>query len=186
MKVNATHFEEIAPYPKDADDKYDVHVIIETPRNIRHKYALDDKLGIFKLKQTIAQGLQWPYDYGFVPQTLAPDGDPIDALFLCDEPTFTGCLVQARLVGVIRLSKNGEENDRLITCAQRMDGIAQTTDKYDDADDIPKEVMDSVCRFLIEYSEKQGNTIDFKGVVSRKKARQAIEQTHKAFKKRKK
>ena len=183
--INATHFEEIPPFPEDGDSKYTVHVVVETPRNIRHKYALDAKNGIFKLKQTIAEGLQWPYDYGFIPQTLADDGDPVDALFLCDEPTFTGCLVQARLVGSIQLDKNGETNDRLVTCAEQMDGITQSTDGYKDIGDIPKDVMDSLCRFLVEYSEEQGNQITFKGVVSRKKALDLIEKGRKKFKKRK-
>lgn len=183
--INATHFEQIPPFPEDPKDKHSVHVVVETPRNIRHKFALDPKNGIFKLKQTIAEGLQWPYDYGFIPQTLAPDGDPLDALFLCDEPTFTGCLVEARLVGSIQIEKNGETNDRLVTCALHMDGVTQSTDEYKDIDDLPKDLIDSLCRFLIEYSEEQGNDIKFKGVVSRKKALETIERTRKQFKKRK-
>ncbi len=182
--MNATHFECIPPFPHKKD-KHVVHVVVETPRNTRHKFALDPEFGLFKLKQTIAEGLLWPYDYGFIPQTLAEDGDPVDALFLCDEPTFTGCLVEARLVGLIRLDKNGEVNDRLITCAQRMDGIAQSTDQYDDVGDIPKEMIDSLCRFLVEYSAEQGNRIEFKGVGSRKKALAAIKEGMKQFKKRK-
>src|ERR1700704_3425945 len=120
-RVNPTHLENIPTFP-DEDDETLIHVVVETPRNIRHKYAFDSELGIFKLKQTIAEGLEWPYDYGFLPQTLGDDGDPLDVIFLCDEPTFPGCLVEGRLLGVIRIDKNGEQNDRLVACAKRMDG----------------------------------------------------------------
>jgi inorganic pyrophosphatase len=180
--LNPTHFDRIAPFP-DPDEKHVVHVVVETPRDIRHKYAFDPKLGIFKLKLTIAEGLQWPYDYGFVPATRAADGDPVDALFLCDEPTFTGCLVEARLLGLIRIEKNGVENDRLVTCAKRIDGLAQSTDAYQDVDDIPKESISSLCRFLIQYSAEEGNEMKFKGVEKRKAALEAIKAGMRTFKK---
>ena len=183
--VNATHLEKIPPFPNDAEE-YVIHIIVETPRDIRHKYAFDPELGIFKLRQTIAEGLEWPYDYGFVPQTLGDDGDPLDVIFLCDEPTFSGCLVEGRLLGLIKLDKNNDENDRLIACAKRMAGIAQSTDAYDNVGDLPKDSIDSLCRFLIEYSAEQGNKIAFKGVKSRKKALDAIKNGMKKFKKSKK
>ena len=183
--LNPTHLDRIAPLP-DPDEKYLVHVVIETPRDIRHKYAFEPALGVFKLKQTIAEGLEWPYDYGFVPATRADDGDPVDALFLCDEPTFTGCLVEARLLGLIRIDKNGEENDRLVTCAKRVTGLAQSTDGYQDIDDLPKESIDSLCRFLVEYSVDEGNTLKFKGVEARKKALDAVKTGIKKLKKHRK
>lgn len=182
-KVNATRFEQIPTIPKGAK-KYVVHTVIETPRDIRHKYALEPEFGILKLKETISDGLQWPYDYGFIPQTLGDDGDPLDVVFLCDAPTFPGCLVEARILGVIRLKKNGVDNDRFISCPKRLKGVAQSTDSYDDMDDLPKNTLDSLCRFLVEYSADQGNKIKFKGVESRKSAMTAIGVGMRAFKKK--
>ncbi|MDQ6780689.1 MAG: inorganic diphosphatase [Candidatus Eremiobacteraeota bacterium] len=184
--INPTRFEEIPPFPEDAKDKYVIHGIIETPRDIRHKYALHAKYGIFALRQTIPEGLKWPYDYGFIPQTIGEDGDPLDVLFMDDDPTFPGCLVQARLLGIIRLLKNGEENDRLVSCAPRFDGVSQRTDSFDDIDDVPKEIVDSMSRFLTQYSSEEDNEIEFKGVESRKKALQALGAGHKAWKKQRK
>lgn len=184
-KLNPTHYDRIPPFP-DPSKHHVIHVVVETPRDIRHKYAFDPELGIFKLKLTIAEGLQWPYDYGFVPATRGDDGDPLDAVFLCDEPTFVGCLVEARLLGIIRLEKNGEENDRLVTCARRIDGLAQSTDAYQDLDDLPKESIKSLCRFLVEYSAEEGNAMKFKGVARRKPALDAIKTGVHKFKKRKK
>jgi inorganic pyrophosphatase len=91
-----------------------------------------------------------------------------------DEPTFPGCLAQARLIGIIRLEKNGEQNDRLLACAERVEGIAQSTDVYDDIGDLPKPVIQSTCRFLIEYSEGAGNDITVKAVESREDALAAV------------
>jgi inorganic pyrophosphatase len=185
--VNASNYEQLAPFPdgSEPDQAYLVNVVIETPRATRHKYAFDAKTGLFKLKSTIAEGLQWPYDYGFVPGTLAADGDPIDALFLNDEPTFPGCFTEARLLGVIRIQKNGTQNDRLVTCAKRIEGISLSTDPYERIDDLPKPVIDSLCRFLVEYSEEAGNKVECTGVDGRKKALQSIFDGTQAFARRK-
>src|SRR5579864_1011449 len=107
--VNPTHFEDIPTFVKSG--KYVVNAIVETPRNQRHKYAFVPKYGLFSQKLLLPDGLLWPYDYGFIPRTLGDDGDPLDLLFLGDEPTFTGCVVKARVIGIVNLKKNGVEND---------------------------------------------------------------------------
>jgi inorganic pyrophosphatase len=181
--MQSAAYEGIGPFPDGSQpaDDYLLNVVIETPRATRHKYAFDSKTGLLKLKSTIAEGLQWPYDYGFVPGTLADDGDPIDALFLNDEPSFPGCFTEARLLGIIRLEKNGKQNDRLVTCAKRIEGISLSTDPYEKIEDLPKPVIDSLCRFLVEYSEEAGNQVFCKGVDGRKKALQAIRDGIEAF-----
>src|SRR5579863_1573139 len=93
--------------------------VIETPAQTRHKYAFEPKYGIMLLKMTLGEGLAWPYDYGFVPQTLADDGDPTDILVINDTPTFPGCLLEVRILGAILLKKNGVVNNRLVGCPKR-------------------------------------------------------------------
>jgi inorganic pyrophosphatase len=174
--VNPSNYENIRAFPEDStpDRDFLINVIIETPRRTRHKYAFNAKTGLFELRSTIPEGLQWPYDYGFVPGTLGQDGDPLDVLFLHDEPTFPGCFAVARLLGIIRLEKNGTQNDRLVSCAKRIAGCALHTDPYDKIDDIPQQTMDDICRFLVEYSEGAGNEVICKDVQGRKRALQAI------------
>src|ERR1700691_1170739 len=75
-----------------------VQVIIETPSGSRNKFAYDPDQGIFALKKVLPAGMVFPYDFGFLPQTMAPDGDPVDVLVLMDEPAFPGCAVKARLI----------------------------------------------------------------------------------------
>ncbi|MDQ6932843.1 MAG: inorganic diphosphatase [Candidatus Eremiobacteraeota bacterium] len=186
MKTNTNlHYDKISTFPQDGTSKEDqvVYAVIETPQKTRHKYAFDPEIGIFMLKHTLASGLEWPYDYGFIPQTLGHDGDPLDILLLQDEPTFPGCLVKARLLGIVRIDKNGVQNDRILGCSVHMPGTALSTDKYHDVDDLPEELIAGLCRFLIDYSAEQGNQMDFKGVQSRKKAMDAIHEGIKAFKK---
>lgn len=162
-----------------------VHAVIETPRNQRHKYAFDRKAGAFRLSMILAEGLQWPYDYGFVPQTIADDGDPLDVLYLTDAPTFPGCVVVARPIGIVRIEKNGVENDRLLACPARQTGLTQKSDEFDDVDDVPKDMLESICRYLVEYSVAEGNELVYRGTGTRKKALKAIRNACKAyFKKR--
>ena len=182
--INPTNFEAIPAFAGNGKHGRRVHAIIETPRDIRHKYAFEPKLGIFRLKQTLPEGMQWPYDYGFIPRTLAPDGDPLDILVLNAIPTFTGCLVETRILGIVKLEKNGEENDRVIAALPKRDGVSQPSDEYDDVDDLPKETLHDICHFLVDYSAEEGNEIVYKGVKSRKKAMAAIEDAMKNYEKK--
>ncbi len=179
--VNATNYDMIPTrVPKD---KEFVFAVIETPAGIRHKFAFEPKYGIMRLKMTLAEGLMWPYDYGFIPQTLGDDGDPLDVLVLNDAPTFSGCLLEVRVIGGVLLKKNGVKNDRLVACPRRRKGVALKTDDFEELGDVPKELLHGIERFLVEYSEEEGNKITFEGQCSRKDADKLIEAAHKAFKK---
>lgn len=92
-----------------------VHVVVETPKGSQNKYKLDEKLGLFRLNRILFGGAMFPFDFGFIPGTRGGDGDPLDAIVLVDAPTFTGCVVRARLVGVLLARKEGKENHRIVT-----------------------------------------------------------------------
>ncbi|HEX3368222.1 MAG TPA: inorganic diphosphatase [Candidatus Cybelea sp.] len=179
--VNATNYDMIPTLvPKEKDL---VFAVIETPAGIRHKFAFEPKYGIMRLKMTLAEGLMWPYDYGFIPQTLGDDGDGLDVLVLNDAPTFSGCLLDVRVIGGVLLEKNGVKNNRLVACPRRRKGIALKTDGFEEIKDVPKETLEGIERFLVEYSAEEGNTITFEGQCSRKDAYKLIEQGHKKFQK---
>lgn len=181
-RINPTNYDAIPTYASDTREHL-VHAVIETPALTRHKYAFVPKYGIFMLKQTLAEGLTWPYDYGFVPQTLAEDGDPTDVIVVNDTPTFTGCLLEVRILGAILLKKNGVVNNRLVASPKKQSGVTLRTDAYEKLSDIPKDTMDGIERFLVEYSEVEGNEIEFRGTCSRKKAFAMIEEDRKRRKK---
>jgi inorganic pyrophosphatase len=104
-------------------DKKDglLQVIVETPAGSRNKFAFDPEQEIFALKKVLPAGMVFPYDFGFLPKTIAPDGDPIDVLLLMDEPAFPGIAVRARLIGIIEGEqmdgKKRIRNDRLVAVA---------------------------------------------------------------------
>jgi inorganic pyrophosphatase len=99
-----------------------IDVIIETPKGSRNKFKYDPTTRMFKLSKVLPQGRMFPYDFGFVPSTIGGDGDPIDVLVPMDEPTFPGCLLECRLIGVMEAEQeekqqNKKRNDRLLAVA---------------------------------------------------------------------
>lgn len=142
--------------PFDAETG-DLNVVIETPKDSRNKYAYDEKLGIFVLKGILAVGHSFPYDFGFIPQTLGGDGDPLDVLVLMDEPAFAGCLVASRLVGVIeaeQTERDGkvERNDRLIAVAAH----SQVHSEVKSINDLNERLVDEIEHFFVAYNEIKG------------------------------
>lgn len=95
-----------------------VKAIIETPKRSRNKYKFDPECGLFECESTLQGGLLYPFDFGFIPSTLAEDGDPLDVIVLMDEPSFPGCFVHARIIGVLEAEQTEKgktvRNDRLI------------------------------------------------------------------------
>lgn len=105
------------PSPFIQDSK-NVNAVIETPKGSRNKYAFDEETGGFRLKKALPAGMVFPFDFGFIPATHADDGDPLDVLVLTDAATFAGCIVECRIIGVMKVKQedNGREmrNDRII------------------------------------------------------------------------
>jgi len=105
-------------HKKGSEKPEQQRVIIETPRGSRNKYKYDTDTGRMRFSKVLPEGMMFPYDFGFIPNTKAEDGDPLDVLVLSDEPMFPGCQVDCRVVGVLKANQreNGEEkrNDRLI------------------------------------------------------------------------
>jgi inorganic pyrophosphatase len=140
--------------PFDEDKK--VQVIIETPKGSRNKYAWDQDQQLFALKKVLPEGMAFPHDFGFIPSTEAEDGDPIDVLVLMDQSVFTGCLVKARLIGVIegRQTEKGksERNDRLLAVAD----CSHTHSNINSLNDLNKDLLKELEKFLVNYHSNDG------------------------------
>src|SRR5436190_23981314 len=104
-----------------AENSHDVNAIVDTPQGSQNKFKYDEGSGLFMLGGAMPAGAVFPFEFGFIPSTRGGDGDPLDLLILMDAPTFVGCLVRARIVGVIvaEQTEGGrtERNDRLIAVA---------------------------------------------------------------------
>lgn len=133
-----------------------LQVVIETPAASRNKFAFDPEQGVFALKKVLPAGMVFPYDFGFLPQTLAPDGDPIDVLLLMDEPAYPGCLVASRLIGVIEGEqldgKKKIRNDRLVAVADANHMYANVRK----LEDLPKKWVDELEAFFVSYHDLEG------------------------------
>jgi inorganic pyrophosphatase len=108
-------------------------VVIETPKGSRNKFAYDPRKRMYKLSKILAEGMSFPYDFGFVPHTLAADGDPVDVLVLTDEALFPGCLLDCVLIGVIELEQ--QEGNKMVR-NDRLIGVATESIVYSQVKDI--------------------------------------------------
>ena len=172
-------FSRLAPF--DADDGNLVHVVIETPKASRNKYAFDPELKIFQLKKVLPEGMTFPYDFGFVPSTKAEDGDPVDVLVLMDEPAFAGCLLKCRVIGVIEgeqgKKKQKERNDRIVAIEQANHSFADINHIRDLGGKFVRELEE----FFVNYHEHMGKRYRILGVKGPTKARRRIEDGIKAM-----
>ena len=100
--------------PRDEDVEEILWVTIEIPRGSRNKYEYDDALGRIRLDRTLHSSVVYPTDYGFVPDTLAADGDHLDVLVVVEEPTFPGCLVPARVIGLLDMEDDKGQDDKVL------------------------------------------------------------------------
>ena len=136
-----------------------VEVVIETPAGSRNKYLYDEERGMFRLHKLLPLGTTFPFDFGFVPETLAEDGDPVDVLVLSDEPLFPGCVVPVRLLGVIEAEQKERRgkpirNDRLI-------GVPETKKIRPTArtlTDLPDGVLGQLEHFFVAYNRAERRT----------------------------
>src|ERR1700733_10670301 len=92
----------------------EINVVVEIPEGSRNKYEYDKALDIFRLDRALHSPVYYPGDYGFVPRTLAFDDDSLDVLILVSEPTFSGCLVVARPIGILSMTDDGKSDDKVL------------------------------------------------------------------------
>ncbi len=163
-------------------DKQDglLQVIVETPAGCRNKFAFDPEQEIFSLKKVLPAGMVFPYDFGFLPQTKAPDGDPIDVLLLMDEPAYPGCAVKARLIGVIEgeqvAGKKRIRNDRLLAVA----GSSHRYAKVRRVADLPGKWLEELEEFFVNYHRLQGKQYKLLGCKGEQTGMRLIKQSRKA------
>jgi inorganic pyrophosphatase len=157
------------PFDRDSGN---LNVVIETPKGCRNKYAYDFDLAAYRLKGVLPEGAVFPFDFGSVPGTLAADGDPLDILVLMDEPAFTGCVIEARLLGVIEAEQTEkgktQRNDRLIAVAAQ----SHTHSSLRSLLKLEPKLVDEIEHFFVSYNAargKQFKPVDRKGPVAAKR-----------------
>jgi inorganic pyrophosphatase len=142
--------------PFDGKNPGVVLAVIETPGGSRNKFKYDEKLGFYSLSGVLPEGMVFPHAFGFVPGTRAADGDPEDILILMDEPTFTGCVVPTRLIGVMEAEQTEEgkteRNDRLIAVAAHSRDYSEVKG----LGDLNSNMLKEIEQFFITYNKEKG------------------------------
>lgn len=143
---------QIAPGP-DADNLPNIiNMIVEIPKGRRSKFEVDKVSGLIKLDRYLYSSAMYPGDYGFVPRTLCEDGDPLDVLVMVNEPTFAGCLIECRPLGLFRMTDKGD-NDFKVLAVPHTDPIFAD---YHSLADVPKHYLIEVEHFFATYKELEG------------------------------
>ena len=161
--VDPTKLKPLTKSDQSAKPHTILQVIVETPKGSRNKFSFDPDQHIFSLKKVLPAGMVFPYDFGFLPSTLADDGDPIDVLLLMDEPAFPGVLVPSRLIGVIEGEqidgKKKIRNDRLVAIAEANHMYANVRK----LSDLPKQFLHELEDFFVNYHRLEGKTYKLLG-----------------------
>jgi len=154
-----------------------VRMIVEIPKNSGNKYEYDGKLGVFRLDRALYSPMHYPGDYGFIPGTLAEDGDPLDALALVEEPSFTGCMIEVRPVGILNMVDNEEADQKVVAVPNR-------NPRYDEVhtmDQIFPHVRREIEHFFTIYKELEGKKTQMRGCGRPMEAREVIVRSRKTY-----
>jgi inorganic pyrophosphatase len=136
-----------------------VNGIVEIPKGRRSKFEVDKASGLMKLDRYLFSSSHYPGDYGFIPQTLADDGDALDILVMVNEPTFSGCLIEARVVGLFKMTDRGH-NDYKVLAVPNSDPLFA---EFKQLEDVPKHFLREVEHFFATYKQLEGVTIETQG-----------------------
>jgi len=167
----ANLWHDLPPGPENVPET--VYVIIEIPKRSRNKFEYDKVTGFIKLDRVLYSSLHYPGDYGFIPRTHYDDGDPLDILVMTNEPTFPGCVIEARPVGIFRMLDRGAKDDKILA----VPATDPLSDSYQELEDIPPHFLEEVSHFFSVYKDLQHigvKTLEWEG---RKAAHAEIERS---------
>ncbi|MBX6353542.1 MAG: inorganic diphosphatase [Thermoflavifilum sp.] len=135
-----------------AEKTLTVDVFVEIPRGSQNKYEFDKEAGVFRLDRVLYSPMHYPAEYGYIKDTLAEDGDPLDALVLTSFPTFPGCVIEARIVGVLYMTDDKGKDEKLL-------GVAATDPRFDQVqslEDVPPHILKEIAHFFEVYKDLEG------------------------------
>lgn len=153
-----------------------IHALIEIPLGSKNKYEVDEFKRIH-LDRVLYASMIYPTEYGVIENTIAPDGDPLDVLVVCDEPTFPGCIVPAKVLGYLDMHDGGKIDYKIIAvvdCDPRYDDI-------NDLKDLPSFKLREIKNFFQNYKELQGVTVEVGEYHSKEEALDIIDDCRKEY-----
>ena len=136
-----------------------MNLLVEIPAGSRNKYEYSPEAGLMVLDRVFHAAIHYPFDYGFIPNTKADDGSPLDAMVIMAEPTFAGCLIRARPIGLLELQEDGRPDPKLLCVPEadpRQAGISSIRQ-------IASSQLEEVAEFFRTYRSLEGRVISIGG-----------------------
>jgi inorganic pyrophosphatase len=149
-----------------------VHCLVEIPKGSRNKYEWDEELQAIKLDRFLFSSVVYPTDYGFIPDTLAEDGDPLDAMVCVSEPTFPGCVIPVKVIALLRMRDDKGPDDKVL-CVPLSD---PNWNQMERLEDIPQFLQDEISHFFAIYKQPEGKQVTVDGWYPKEDALQTIEE----------
>jgi inorganic pyrophosphatase len=146
---------------------------IEIPKGSRNKYEWDPELDAIKLDRFLFSSVVYPTDYGYIPDTMAADGDPLDAMVCVSEATFPGCLIPVRAIALFRMSDDKGLDDKIV-CVPCHDPNWSHAERLED---LPKQLRDEISHFFSIYKQPEGKKVDVEGWHAADQAHDVIEES---------
>lgn len=143
----------------------------------RNKYEIDHAAGRFRLDRMLFSSVRYPGDYGYIPETLAEDGDALDALVILGEPTFPGCLITGRVVGLMHMTDEKGPDAKILT-------VPDTDPRWqhiDELDDVPAHLRDEITHFFSIYKDLEEKKVDVGGWEGRASALREVQESRQRF-----
>jgi inorganic pyrophosphatase len=154
-----------------------VHCLVEIPKGSRNKYVWDEELGAIKLDRFLFSSVVYPTDYGFIPRTRSPKGEPLDAMVCVSEPTFPGCVIPVRIVAVFRTSDEAGQDDKLL-CVPFSD---PNWSDLENLDDMPPQLRSEIEHFFSIYKIPEGKEVEVHGWEDREVAARLLDEARGRF-----
>ncbi len=149
-----------------------VTALIEIPEGSRSKYEIDKDTGLLKLDRVIFSSFIYPVNYGFIPQTLGQDGDPLDILVICSQSIHPLCLVEATVIGNMQMIDQGERDDKIIAVASKDPTVKHITD----INELPEHFIHELKNYFEEYKKLENKVVEIDNFQDKAEAYKIIEE----------
>ena len=155
-----------------------VNAIIEIPKGSKAKYEIDKESGLLKLDRVLFSSVMYPANYGFIPQTYCDDKDPLDILVLCSVDVFPMSIIEAKVIGVMHMVDNGEQDDKIIAVAKN----DMSVNYNNDLNELPPHATKEIVRFFQDYKSLEGKNVTIEHLLGMRYAHKVIQESMELYK----
>ena len=150
-----------------------LYAIVEIPKGSRNKYEWDEEMQAIKLDRFLFSSVVYPTDYGYLPESMAADGDPLDAMVCVSEPTFPGCRIPVKVIALFRMRDDKGQDDKVL-CVPYQDPNWNHMERLED---LPEQLRVEIAHFFSMYKQPEGKAVEVEGWFSREEALTVIEES---------